>query len=249
MSQRLGNKHVVVFGGASGIGYETVRLLVEEGAYVTAADLNTDRGAKFESEFPGKISFVKCDVSEEQDVRLVYEQATKFTAVNAVVNCAGMQLSGSVETMGLDGWNRIMAVNAGGAFLVAKYAVPHLRKAGGGSIVLVSSTAAHRGGPKMTAYSASKGAIVSFGRALAMELGSANIRVNVVCPGWTDTTFNGPVIETLGGVEARDAMLKASVPLQRQANPREIAQVNVHLASDESSYITGQSIVVDGGLI
>lgn len=249
MSQRLGSKHVVVFGGASGIGYETVRLLVEEGAFVTAADLNAGKGADLAAEFSGRVAFVSCDVSKEDDVRNVFDQAAKASGINAVINCAGMQLSGCADAMSLDDWNRIMAVNAAGAFLTAKYAIPHLREAGSGSIVLVASTAAHRGGPKMTAYSASKGAIVSFGRALAMELGNFNIRVNVVCPGWTDTSFNGPVIETLGGEAARDAMLSVSVPLQRQAHPREIAQVNVHLASDESSYITGQSIVVDGGLI
>ncbi|OWY10354.1 hypothetical protein B6V72_17210 [Thioclava sp. F34-6] len=250
MPSRLDGKRVVVFGGATGIGFETVKLLIEEGALVTVGDLNVEAGAKLSDMFQDSICFQKCDVSSEDDVRALYAQAGEFGGqVDAMVNCAGMQISGEADALALDDWNRIMAVNAGGAFLTAKHAIPYMRKAGKGSIVIIASTAGLRGGPEMTAYSASKGAMVAFGRALAMELGKNKIRVNVVCPGWTDTAFNGPVIETLGGVDARDSMLKVSVPLQRQAHPREIAQVNVHLASDESSYVTGQSIVVDGGLI
>lgn len=250
MTNRMRDKVVTVFGGVSGIGYETVRLLVNEGASVLVADLNDEKGRELSGEFGEKIKIVQCDVSSEEDVRSALDIAVStFGKVNAVINNAGIQFSGEAVDFSLDSWQKIMAVNAGGAFLVAKYSIPHLLKTGGGSITNTASTAGLRGGPGMTAYSASKGAIVAFGRALAMELGARNIRVNTVCPGWTDTAFNGPIIDVLGGLSARDAVIKNSVPLQRQAHPREIAQIYVYLASDESSYMTGQAVVVDGGLI
>lgn len=250
MTNRMQDKVVAVFGGVSGIGYETVRLLISEGASVLVADLNADKGRELSEQFGEKIKIVRCDVSSEDDVARALDTAVStFGKLDSVINNAGIQFSGEAAGFSLDSWQKIMAVNAGGAFLVAKHSIPYLLKTGAGSITNTASTAGLRGGPGMTAYSASKGAIVAFGRALAMELGGQNIRVNTVCPGWTDTAFNGPIIDILGGVSARDAVIKNSVPLQRQAHPREIAQIYVYLASDESSYMTGQAVVVDGGLI
>lgn len=250
MSQKMQGKHVIVFGGVTGIGFETVRLLVEEGAKVAVADLNADGAGILTRAFGDAVLFVQCDVSREDQVRDVFAAAiAQFGPLSAVINNAGIQFSGEADHFDLDAWNTIMAVNAGGAFLVAKHAIPYLKKVGGGSIVITASTAGIRGGPGMSAYSASKGAIVAFGRSLAMELGPHNIRVNVVCPGWTDTAFNGAIISQLGGIEARDAVIRDSVPMQRQAQPSELAGTYLYLASDASTYTTGQSIVVDGGLI
>lgn len=141
-----------------------------------------------------------------------------------------------------------MTVNAKGSFLVAKYGAPHLRSKNGGAIVNMASLAALRGARGMGAYSASKGAVVSLTRVLAQELGCHQIRVNAVCPGWIDTSFNAPAIEMLGGERARDEMIESTVALRRQGTPKEVAEVLLFLASDSSSYITGQALVVDGGL-
>ena len=113
----------------------------------------------------------------------------------------------------------------------------------------VSSLAGLKGGPGMTAYSASKGAIIAFTRALAAELAPDNIRANCVCPGWIDTPFNEPAIEFMGGRESQEAMVQQAVPLQRQGKPEDIAPGILYLASDASSYMTGQVLVIDGGVL
>ena len=126
--------------------------------------------------------------------------------------------------------------------------MPYLRLRGGGAIVNVASLAGLKGGPGMTAYSASKGAIVAFTKALAAELAPDTIRVNAMCPGWIDTPFNQPAIDFMGGREAQEAVVRQIVPLQRQGTPDEIAAGILFLASDASSYMTGQALVIDGGV-
>jgi len=139
-------------------------------------------------------------------------------------------------------------VNVRSCFLTSKYAVPHLKASGGGSIVTTSSLAGVKGFAGMTAYCASKGAVIAFTRALAVELASDNIRANTLCPGWVDTPFNDPVISFQGGPNAHAEIVAASVPLGREAAPPEMASWLVFLVSDEASYMTGQAINVDGGL-
>jgi dihydroanticapsin dehydrogenase len=131
---------------------------------------------------------------------------------------------------------------------MSKYVSPILKKQKHGSIILMASVAAVKGGPGMTAYSASKGAITGFGRALAAELAGDNVRVNVVCPGWVDTPFNKPAIDFMGGTKAQESIVSQIVPLGRQAVPSEIAGTILFLASDLSSYTTNQILLVDGGV-
>lgn len=161
---------------------------------------------------------------------------------------ASVQDSGAVTEFDADRWDRVFDVNIRGQFLSAKYAVPHIRKSGkGGAIVNMASIAGKRGGAGLTAYCASKGASIAFTNSLAKELAKDNIRVNAICPGWVDTPFNDPAISFLGGKEAH-ARVVAGVPLGRQARPAEIAPLYVYLASDESSFMTGQAILIDGGV-
>jgi dihydroanticapsin dehydrogenase len=141
-----------------------------------------------------------------------------------------------------------MEVNPRSCFLGAKYGLPFLVQRGGGVIVNVASLAGLKGGPGMTAYSASKGAIIAFTKALAAELAPANIRVNAMCPGWIDTPFNQPAIDFMGGREVQDRVVEQIVPLGRQGVPEEIATGMLFLASDASSYMTGQALVIDGGV-
>jgi dihydroanticapsin dehydrogenase len=172
-----------------------------------------------------------------------------FGRLDVVVNNAGVQRSGAVTDFDESEWDLLLGVNPKSCFLSAKYGVPLLRRGGGGVIVNVSSIAGLKGGPGMTGYSASKGAIIAFSRALATELAGDGIRVNSISPGWVDTPFNGPAIDFLGGPEQQQALVEHGVPMGRQGVPAEIASSILFLASDASSYMTGQSLVVDGGAI
>jgi dihydroanticapsin dehydrogenase len=141
-----------------------------------------------------------------------------------------------------------MSLNARSCFLTCKHSAPYLVERGGVTITNMASLAALNGAAGLGGYSASKAAIVALTRVMAAELGRFQIRVNAVCPGWIDTAFNEPAITALGGASARDEMIAGSVPLGRQGSVREVADVFVFLASQASSYVTGQAIVVDGGL-
>ncbi|PKW16151.1 SDR family NAD(P)-dependent oxidoreductase [Saccharopolyspora spinosa] len=233
-------KRVIVTGAASGIGRATVGLLRSEGASVVSVDLRD----------PGDDpSFIKCDVADSGSVAAMVDEAvTGLGGLDAVVNVAGIQRSGAVEVLDETDWDDQLRVNVKSCFLTSKYAVPHLRAAGGGSITTTASLAGLKGFAGMTAYSASKGAVIAFTRTLAVEVAADNIRANCLCPGWVDTPFNDPVITFEGGREAHLANVKANVPLSREAAPPELAKWHAFLVSDAASYMTGQAITVDGGL-
>jgi NAD(P)-dependent dehydrogenase (short-subunit alcohol dehydrogenase family) len=169
--------------------------------------------------------------------------------LDALCQHAGMQHAGDITQITEADYERVFQVNLRSQFFGAKHAVPHLRKAGGGSIVNTSSGAGKRGGPGQTLYSASKGAIITFSKTLAVELAPDRIRVNAICPGWVDTPFNDPVVSRLGGREAQAELVARTVPLQRQGTPADMAPMFVFLVSDESAYVTSQALLVDGGLM
>jgi dihydroanticapsin dehydrogenase len=159
-----------------------------------------------------------------------------------------LQRSGPIASFEQANWDALFAVNARAHFFGAKHAITHLRQSGKGSIINMSSLAGKRGGPGLVAYSASKGAVVAFTAALALELAPDNIRVNAICPGWVDTAFNQPAIDFMGGADAQQQKIAALVPLGRQARSDEIAPLFVYLAADESAYVTAQSFSIDGGV-
>jgi NAD(P)-dependent dehydrogenase (short-subunit alcohol dehydrogenase family) len=249
MSHRLAGKRIILTGGVANIGREIVRAFLEEGARVVVGDINAEAGAKLQAEMRGSLLFEQVDVSREEDVRdFILGGVDWLGGLDVLVQNAGLQYSGSVTDFDGAHWDALFAVNARAHFFGAKHAVPHLRAAGRGSIVNTASLAGRRGGPGMTAYSASKGAVIAFGTALAMELAKDNIRVNTVCPGWVDTPFNQPAIHFMGGRQNQEEVVRQIVPLGRQAVPSEIAPLFVYLASDESSYMTAQAITIDGGV-
>ncbi len=248
----LEGKLAIITGAATGIGRATALLFAREGAQVIIADTNEDDAQKTVAHIEGengKAGFVRTDVSSAEDMQALMETAAEqMGGIDVIVNNAGAQRSGAITDFEESEWDLLMRVNPKSCFLGAKYGVPYLRERGGGSIVNISSLAGLKGGPGMSAYSASKGAIIAFTRALAMELAPDNIRVNCVCPGWIDTPFNQPAIEFMGGREEQEKMVQQMVPLQRQGIPEEIAPGILYLASNASSYMTGQALVIDGGI-
>jgi NAD(P)-dependent dehydrogenase (short-subunit alcohol dehydrogenase family) len=250
---QLQGKLAVITGAATGIGRATAQLFAQEGAKVVIGDVNEDDAQTTVDAINGENGsawFVPADVSSAEDTEALMRNAAELMGgIDVIFNNAGAQRSGPVTDFEEAEWDLLMNVNPKSCFLGAKYGVPYLRERGGGSIVNMSSIAGLKGGPGMTAYSASKGAVVAFTKALAAELAPDNIRVNCVCPGWIDTPFNQPAIEFMGGREEQEEMVQQTVPLQRQGIPEEIAPGILYLASDASSYMTGKELVIDGGLL
>ncbi|CAG1006783.1 MAG: SDR family oxidoreductase [Rhizobiaceae bacterium] len=247
MIRRLKDKRLLVVGAATGIGRAVAAAAVAEGARVVIADLAAERGATTARDIGA--GFIRCDVADEASVKVTVAGAAEMLGgLDGLVNNAGLQRAGALEEIAVDDWDSLMAVNTRGVFLATREAIPHLRAAGGGSIVNTSSLAGKRGGPGIAAYAASKGAVMAFTTAAALELARDRIRVNSVCPGFIDTPFNNPAIAFMGGREEQARIVERMVPLGRQAVPEEVAPLYVYLLSDESAYVTAQALSVDGGV-
>lgn len=245
----MNNKVAVVTGAASGIGLASAVLLAEQGAVVVRVDIDASPSTAAAA-VEGRSHFVQADMSNSDDVRRVMETVNeRFGRLDVLVNCAGVQRSGDIAEFDEKTWDLMMEVNPKSCFLAAHHGVPLMRQTGGGSIINISSTAGIRGEAGASGYSASKGAIIAFSRSLAVELASQDIRVNCICPGWIDTPFNAPAIEFMGGVDQQNVMIDAIVPMKRQGTPQEVAATVAFLASPSSSYTTGQTIIIDGGMI
>ena len=243
MGERLTGKRILITGAADNIGRACVEHFLREGARVVIADIDVERATATAKELGA--GFVEVDVADEASIIAMVETATsELGGLDALCQLAAIQIVGPLETLSVEKWDRCFEVNARSQFLGAKYAIPALRASGRGSIVNFSSQAARSGGG---VYGATKSAVISISRTFARELARDNIRVNAVLPGWVDTPFNNPIIELMGGSERHAEVVARSVPLGRQATPDEIAPMVVYLVSDESSYVTGQAISVDGG--
>ncbi len=249
---RLQGKRAVITGAATGIGRASAEMFSREGAEVVIGDINDEDARGTEEAIVsagGRARFIHTDVTDPQAMRALMDRADQDgSGIDVIFNNAGAQRSGAVTEFPEAEWDLLMEVNPRSCFLGAKYGVPHMRRKGGGSIINMASLAAVKGGPGMTAYSASKGAITAFTKALAAELAPENIRVNSICPGWIDTPFNRPAWDFMGGRDDLEEFVKTRVPMGRQGIPEEIAPLATYLASDESSYMTGQALVVDGGI-
>lgn len=253
MGAQLEGRLAVITGAATGIGRATAELFAREGARVVVGDLNDRDGAATAARIAsagGQAWYVHVDVSDARQMEhLMSESARLMGGIDIIVNNAGIQRSGAVTEFDEAEWDALMRVNPRSNFLGAKYGVPYLRARGGGAIVNTASIAGLKGGPGMTAYSASKGAIVAFTRALAAELAKDRIRVNCICPGWIDTPFNDPAIRFMGGREQQESFVRLTVPMGRQGTPEEVAGAFLFVASDAASYLTAQALVIDGGLL
>lgn len=238
----------IVTGGAQGIGKATVRQLLDEGWAVTIADIDEEAGRETAEEYGtlGPLLFVPADVADEAQVqRMVAETVARFGRIDLLMNNAFSSAGGPVTELSLEEWNRVLAVNLTGAFLCAKYAVPHLR-ARGGSIVNIASTRALVSQPNTEAYSASKGGLLALTHALAISLGP-EVRVNCISPGWIETG-DWKKARLRRTPEHSDEDCRQH-PVGRVGVPNDIAAAVLFLASpDDAGFITGQNFVIDGGM-
>jgi meso-butanediol dehydrogenase/(S,S)-butanediol dehydrogenase/diacetyl reductase len=249
---RLAHKVALITGAALGQGRAACRLFAREGARIVALDVDEEAGrqmAELVSQDGGQLAFFRCDVSQEAEVqRAVQAGAAAFGRLDILYNNAGVlwpDLDGGLTEMDEATWDRVQAINLKGTLWVCKHGLPELIKAGGGSIINVSSTAVHRYDTKhfVAAYASSKAAVISLTKALAVAHAKDGVRANVILPGPVDTTLTGPLTD-----EYRQTV-GALIPLGRIAQPEEIARVALFLASDEASYVTGVELPVDGGIL
>jgi NAD(P)-dependent dehydrogenase (short-subunit alcohol dehydrogenase family) len=248
---QLTNKVAIITGGASGIGRATALLFAREGAAVVIADLNAQAGQTAVSEIEkagGRGCFEAVDVTRAADCRRVVECALReFGKIDVLFNNAGIIRRATVLDLSEEDWDRVMAVNVKSIFLLSREVIPHMQKAGGGAIINTASGWGLTGGAKAAVYCASKGAVVLLTKAMAVDHGPQNIRVNCICPGDTDTGMLRSEAQQLGEVSDRFLADAAKRPLGRVGLPEEIAQAALYLASDASSFVTGTALVVDGG--
>lgn len=248
MTDRLKGKKVLLTGGVANIGLEILRAFLAEGATVALVDIDAARGEQLERDHAPAVRFIRTDLSDEGQIRGAVLAAQDWMGgIDTLCLNAGIQLSGGIHELPVEKWDLTFAINVRANYILVREALPALKAAGKSSIVLMSSLAGKRGGPGITAYSASKAAVIGMANSFALELAPHGIRVNAVCPGWIDTPFNKPIIDFMGGRDVQDSIVARAVPLGRQAQPAEVAPTFVFLASDESSYITAQAINIDGG--
>lgn len=252
---RLEGKVALVTGAASGIGRGTVDLFVAEGARVIAADIQDDKGARIEEEHKGRVRYMRCDVSVESDIEAaVAAAATHFGRLDVLFNNAGTGgARDPADAVTAEGFDVVMHLHVRAALFGMKYAVPLMRAQGAGSIVSTASVAGLQAGFGPILYSIAKAAIVHMTRVTAPQLAPSNIRVNCICPGLIATNIFASAmgVPSQLGETRLDAIAEASKhsqPIARGGRPRDIAEAALYLASDGASFVTGQALVVDGGI-
>jgi NAD(P)-dependent dehydrogenase (short-subunit alcohol dehydrogenase family) len=242
---RLKDKAAIVTGAGAGIGAAVAELFAKEGARVLVVDRDGGK-AREVAHGTGQLA-MEADVSDESSV-MVARAREAFGRIDVLVNNAGYGIRGSVVTTAAQDWDALMAVNLKGVFLCSKYAVPVMAARGGGAIVNTASNVAHVGIADRAAYVASKGGVAALTRAMALDHAAEKIRVNAVAPGTTWSSYFDKILETHSDPEGFVTALNARAPMNRVAQPVEIAQAILWLASDESSFATGSILTVDGGM-
>jgi len=248
MSGRLDGKVAVITGAAGGIGREAALLFSHEGARVCVADVSAEQGEQTASECRDAF-FQRVDVTDEQSVSAMFSATVdRYGGIDVIYNNAGIMPAddSSVLETSVEAWNRVVGVNTTGVFLGCKHGIPHLLARGGGSVINVASFVALMGAAtSQIAYTASKGAVLSMSRELAVEFARRGVRVNALCPGPVETPLLMRLFESDPAAYERR---RVHLPMGRLAQAREIANAALFLASDESSYMNGATFLVDGGI-
>jgi len=247
MTGRLDGKNAVITGAGSGIGLATARRFAAEGARVVCVDLDAAAGEKAAAEVGG--TFVQADVADEAQVRDLFEQAVAdYGRIHVAFNNAGISPpdDDSILDTGLEAWDRVQRVNLTSVYLCCKYAIGHMREAGGGSIINTASFVAVMGSAtSQISYTASKGGVLAMSRELGVQFAREGVRVNALCPG----PINTPLLQELFAKDPeRAARRMVHIPMGRFGEAEEIAAAVTFLASDDASFITASTFLVDGGI-
>ena len=252
---RLEGKVAIITGGASGIGAATVRLFAQQGARVLCADMQDEKGAKLAEDLGASAAYRHADVSRESDVKALVDDAVKrFGRLDCMFNNAGLAgVGGPIEATPAEGFDATMGVLLRGVFLGMKHAAPVMKQQKSGSIISTASVAGLRTGMASHTYSAAKAAVIHLTRSVAMELGESGVRVNCICPGGIATPIFGKAfgLDDEGADRVARMMrmpLAQMQPIRRAGLPDDIANAALWLASDDSSFVNGHALVVDGGL-
>ncbi len=246
---KLEGKVALITGGSEGMGFATAKLFLKEGAKVAFSGRSKDKGQKALKSLAklGEVVFVRGDVSKATDARLMVEETVRrFGRIDILFNNAGIYIEKRAEDMSEEEWDRVIDVNLKGTFLLSKYAIPHMRKQGGGVIINNSSDAGLIGNLTCPAYCASKGGVTIMTKAMALDYAKENIRVNCVNPAIVDT----PLVRKADNTKDPKGYMRACAmiqPVGRVGRPEEVAKAVLFLASDEASFVTGAALSVDGG--
>jgi NAD(P)-dependent dehydrogenase (short-subunit alcohol dehydrogenase family) len=245
MKKKLENKVALITGGSRGIGAAIARLFAKEGAFVIIADIKATEGQKVIEEIENG-TYIHCDVSDDSQINQLFAYiSSNFHKIDIVVNNAAIAIYKPLEEYDSNQWDRILNTNLKSIYNTSRYALPLMKKQNNGNIISIASIHAKTTSVSNGPYVASKGAIVSLTRAMALEGAPYNIRVNCISPGAIETSM---LMENWGSVPVESHPLLARIPLKRIGKPEEIAKAALFLASEDSSYITGNELLVDGGL-
>ena len=249
MGDRLAGKVTIVTGAGSGIGRATAVRFAEEGARVTCVDIDRDSVAAVAGEIGDAAFAVAADVSDAAAVRRYTDETVdRWGGLHVAFNNAGVNIPGVFHEVPDEVIDRTLNVNVKGCIYGCRYAIPHMLRGGGGSLINTSSVNGLVAEPFLAIYATSKGAIIMLSKGIALDYAKQGIRCNALAPGWVDTPINYAHAEMLGGLDQVYATIDSFQPIGRPGEPREIANVALFLASDESSFVTGSVLVADGAM-